>query len=167
MKDKNENLWRTFQTINEWIRFSDTKASLIISIYGIGITIIYSNSNDIFSALSKSTCLLVFIWICVGLCIIALLFAFLSLNPRIDNKNPSSIIYFGHIATNPSANAYKLKSESIFDNDDLVFDQLSEQVHTNSQIAWKKFKFVTYSLRIFFVNIVFILITLLIYFKII
>mgnify|MGYP007050349187 FL=1 len=31
--NKFDNYWNTYNTINEWIKFSDTKAGIIITIY--------------------------------------------------------------------------------------------------------------------------------------
>ena len=75
------------------------------------------------------------------------------------------MIYFGHIAT--KTNKYKDyldETKTKFENIDQLSEQLSEQIYENSKIAWKKFKNVTYSIRLFFSSIIFLILILIIYY---
>ena len=53
-----EFLWKTYDTINDWIRFSDTKAVAIVATYGIAIGFISSNLTELKQILNKSPAIL-------------------------------------------------------------------------------------------------------------
>ena len=42
-----EPLWKIYETINEWIRFSDTKAVAILGINGVFASFVFSNLYEI------------------------------------------------------------------------------------------------------------------------
>jgi len=165
MENRNENYWKTFQNINDWIKFSDTKAGIIVTVYGLILTIIYSNAQDVYTWTSSSIFILIITIVAVILTILSVFFAFLCINPSLKNKNPKSLIYFGHIATkNKKYLEYLSDATTVFEDTDKLSTQLSEQIYENSKIAWSKFKNVTYSIRLFFASILCLLIILISYY---
>lgn len=160
MTDQN---WNILHYNSDWLKFSDTKASIILTVYGIIITIIYSNSNDIFTAINTSKPLLILSIICALMSLVSIFFSFMCINPNLKNPNPNSIIYFGHIATKyDSFDAYHEEFLRVNSNDQ-ISEQINEQIYTNSKIAWKKFFHVSWSIRFFVLTIAILLIQVIIY----
>lgn len=164
MTEKNENYWNTYQMVNDWTKFSDTKAGILVTVYGVILTIIYSNATEVYNGISSSCIVLILSSICIILSIISIFFAFQCLNPRLKNNNPKSVLYFGHIAKNKNYNDYFQHSEDVFSDENKTSEQLAEQVYVNSTIAWKKFSNVSLSIRFFFASILVLIIILIINF---
>lgn len=164
-KDIHEDYWKTLQLNLEWVRFSDQKAGVIMSVYGIILTLIYSNSTSISKAIASSK-FQIFMVILICICsTISIVLSFLCLNPQLKNENPQSMIYFGHIATkNSKFEDYILHSKTIIEDEKKIAEQIAEQIFVNSTVAWKKFQNVTWSFRFFFISLVLILISLITYF---
>ncbi|MCR6641726.1 MAG: DUF5706 domain-containing protein [Sporocytophaga sp.] len=167
MKDPKEikdDYWRILESTNEWIRFSDQKAGILLTVYGVIVTVIYSNSDTVYLALSKSYYQIFLTIVTVLLSGISITYAFLCLNPSLKNSNPKSIIYFGHVqAHNKSCNEYIQNSKAILEDDTLLIEQEAEQVYINSTIAWKKFRFVSLAIRFYFLSIFTLLLSLFMY----
>lgn len=160
----NEKRWSILQYNSEWLKFSDTKASLILTVYGIIITIIYSNSVDVFEAISSSKIIQIICILSTLSSLISIYFAFRCINPTLKNTNPDSIIYFGHISEKYSTfKEYHQATKDLIDNEEKLSVQISEQIYTNSKIAWKKYFNVSWSIRLFVVTIVLLLLQVLIY----
>lgn len=162
--DKKQEYWNILNNTNDWIRYSDTKAVILLTLYGVIITIIYSNANDVLLALNSSKFMLCLAILTIVLSFLSVLFSLLCVNPRLKNTNPNSIIYFGHIQEKfKTPNEYLMKSNKTLDEEKDYLRELSEQVYTNSIIAWKKFSNVTWSIRFFAVSIIILLGSMLIY----
>lgn len=162
--NKNQEYWNILNNITDWVKYSDTKATIILTLYGVILTVIYSNSVQVLSALKSSETVFWFT-ICSSIMgTLSILFSFLCINPRLKNENAKSIIYFGHIQEKFSNAAdYFTKSEQILSNEDEYNSELAEQIHVNSNVAWKKFSKVTWSVRFLFGSLVFISLSLVTY----
>lgn len=162
--NKIEEYWKILSNTNDWIKYSDTKATILLTLYGVLLTIVYTNAKETLDALTKSNWIL-FFSILSGVCsIVSVLFAFLCINPRLKNENPNSIIYFGHIQSKfNSASDYRNLANEIINDDTKYIEEISEQVYTNSNIAWKKFSNVSWSIRFFFASIIFVVFSIAIY----
>lgn len=155
--NKFDNYWNTYNTINEWIKFSDTKAGIIITIYSVILTILYSNANDTYQIVSSS-------WIYISLTLLSAVVAIFSLFncfrcliPRVKNEksNHKSVIYFGHITTEfESHETYEQYATDEFADDAKFQKQIAEQIYTCSGIAQKKFKNVSQAIELFFCSLV-------------
>lgn len=159
-----ENYWRILQSTNEWIRFSDIKAGVILGIYGVLLTVISTDLKDIYETISKSYFQLFLIILLFSFIFLSGLFSFLCINPRLKNNNTNSIIYFGSIAIKfKNSTEYISNSSNVLANDIEIRTQLAEQIHTNSKIAWKKFSNVTWAIRFFILSILMIFILIISY----
>jgi hypothetical protein len=162
--ETNEKYWNILQQINDWVKYSETKASIILTVHGIIITVVYSNSKSVFEALNQSNFLFYSTLLYIALSILSIFFSFRCVNPRLKNPNPTSIIYFGHIAKKfPNFKNYYNHSKPIIVDENAFSEQISEQIFINSGIAWKKFVNVSWSLRIFIIGIVVLMVSVLIY----
>ena len=162
--EDNEKYWNILQQINDWVKYSETKASIILTVHGIIITVIYTNAGSVYEALSNSDTLFYITLAYALLCILSIFYSFRCVNPRLTNKNPKSIIYFGHIAKKFSDfQDYYSQSKTIIANPIEFEKQISEQIHVNSGIAWKKFVNVTWSLRFFIASTTLLILSVLFY----
>ena len=162
--NKAEKYWEILLKNIQWIQFSDTKATVIITVYGIIITLVYTNPHEAFNSLKDSNILIFFTILSCILSALSIFFAFKTLNPKLTNDNPKSIIYFGHIQSKfDNYQDYKKYSSSILENEEEYTDQVSEQVYVTSQIAWNKFKHASYSIRFFIASLAVIMIEIGIY----
>ncbi len=159
-----EEYWKVLSNTNEWIKYSDTKATILLTLYGVLLTIIYTNAEETLNALTKSNWILVFSILSGISSIVSVVFSFLCINPRLKNENPNSIIYFGHIQSKfNNASDYRNLANEIINDDSKYIEEISEQVFTNSNIAWKKFSNVSWSIRFFFASIIFVAFSIVIY----
>lgn len=160
---KTEKLWNIHSSNNEWIRFSDAKAGVLITVYGVIITIVYSNADKVYSAISDNKTLSFLSIILVLLALISIALCFMTLNPSLKNDNPTSTIYFGHIKEK-YADYEEYHNDVTTKIDSNEFDkQIAEQIFVNSKIAWSKFRNVTWAIRLFSAIVLILLICLSIY----
>jgi len=154
-----EKYWNILLYNVEWLRYSETKATVILTVYGVLFTILFTNSTSVFQEIGKS-CWLISLSIISGLLSVSsIFFSFRCIDPILKNPNPKSIIYFGHIAEKfKNYSEYFEHSKQIISNNESFIEQISEQIYVNSKIAWKKFTRVTWSLRLFIANLILILI---------
>jgi len=156
--------WEILQFNVEWLRFSETKAGVILTLYGVIFTIVYTNSTAVLSSLQASNWIVTSVFLYGALSITSIVFAFLCINPDLKNENLNSMIYFRHISKQHSEfKAYKTYAQSILDNEDHFTDQITEQIFQNSRLALKKFNHVTWSLRFFFGSLTVMLLTIICY----
>lgn len=159
-----DDYWKILQNINEWIKFSDQKGVFVITTYSVILTLIYTNSADIYQAVTNSKILTISSILCALFSAISIFFSFKCLSPNLSNVNKSSIFFFGHIANHKNHNDYHSYSKSILQNGVEIEENLSEQIYTNSKIATNKFKLVTWSIRCQILSISILLLSLIIYF---
>ena len=149
-----EYYWRILQSNIEFVKFSDQKAGSILTIYGVVFPILYSNSSNLTSLFSASS-VQTFLGIMSGVCaMVSITFSFLCLNPRLSNYDPQSIIFFGQIAAHKNFKDYIKHSNFILANEKEFANQIAEQVYVNAQVALRKFKNVSWSIRFFFGSLV-------------
>jgi hypothetical protein len=159
--EKYEQYWAILKNNQEMIRFSEVKAGLVISIFGVLFSLMLNSVGWIKEAIAHWSMLPVGVLaLFIMLTMISLFFAFRCFMPRFENKNPTSIIYFGDIVSDfkeyKSYHAYLQKA--VIDDEQMSM-QLAEQIHTNSSIALKKMKAVNTAMR-FMMSSIFLLIIL-------
>lgn len=156
MNEKLEFYWNSLNKIMDHIRFSDGKAALFLSIYGILISLFFTQENVVWEELIKgwSTTRWIFLIITGLFSVISIYFSFNAINPRLKNPATKSLIYFGDVHKKfKSAEEYYHFGQERFKNPDEVFRDLSDQVYVNSSIAYKKFYNVSWALRFFVLSI--------------
>ncbi len=149
-----EYYWRILQSNIEFVKFSDQKAGSILTVYGVVLPIIYSNTSSLANLFSATTVQIV-LGSLSGICaIISITFSFLCLNPRLTNFDPHSIIFFGQIAAHKNFKDYINYSRTIITDQVEFENQIIEQIYVNAQVASKKFKWVSWSIRFFFSSLI-------------
>jgi hypothetical protein len=157
--DKIDQLWNTYNSINEWIRFSDAKAGAVVLIQGVIIGAILQNGTQIDAIVTKNA-----IHSILGLVTIFLFFysfslALICLNPSLDpaelarfrrkplKSDKSSLIFFGDIAARPDFATFQSEINTRFSDEKDFAGQLSNQIWINSKIATRKYQAVEKSIR--------------------
>lgn len=155
MDSKLDSMWQTYNAVQEGIRHSDSKAEAVVGIVGVvaGIMLsaLASSGNVSFSQRP-----LLFILLVLGIIsgAAALYFAIRCLSPTLDVGEPTSLLFFGHIAKlYDTAQSYQRALDKAFVNDNDILEHLTSEVWANSKIAWKKFMFVTWAIRLLVVTI--------------
>jgi|WetSurMetagenome_2_1015567.scaffolds.fasta_scaffold76613_2 hypothetical protein len=148
MKNTQESMWKIYDTLNEWIRFSDAKAGVILATNGIIAGAILSDPAGLKAFLYKNPVFFIPLILAVLMACISIYFSLRCLNPTLKIGKPDSLIFFGHIALNfETAEEYQSVAKKIFLDDDLAESQIAEQIWANSKISQRKFEAVTWATR--------------------
>ncbi|NLU94881.1 Pycsar system effector family protein [Chitinophaga sp. Ak27] len=150
-----DRYWQILQLNIEWLRFSETKATFILTAYGIMFTIAYTNSSAVFASAKQSVWILVLIFIYGLLSMVSIYFAYLCVNPRLTKEFKDSIIYFGDIAKKHKQHTdYKSQAKAILNDEEQFTDHITEQIHQISSIAWDKYQNVGWAMRLSILGLV-------------
>jgi hypothetical protein len=145
---KYENYWNILRQNHEMIRFSELKAGFIISVYGIVFSLLLGRAEQIKDLLLGNPVMLIVGILFFAATVISFGYSLRCFIPRFENKNPTSIIYFGDIVNDfDDYHAYFDFVEKNLQDEEAFSLQLAEQIHTNAGIATKKFRAVTKSIR--------------------
>ena len=153
--EKYEQYCHILKSNQEMIRFSEVKAGVVISIFGILFSILLNSSASIKAQMANWTWVY-FVFAVIFMCVTvaSLYYAFKCFRPRFENKNPTSIIYFGDIVSDfKEYKAYHAFLEKTVHDDLEMSIQLAEQIHTNSTIATRKFMAVSKSIKLLLTSI--------------
>jgi len=153
-----EIMWRTYDTINGWIKFSDTKAGAILAANIALLAIQFSKFIDFkdFIIIHQTIGWLLALSITCG--ILSIAFSIISLNPRTTSGAKSSLIFFENIVNDYSnCSQYKIAVGNKLRNDKDLMDQITEQVWINSNIAHDKYNKIKWSMCFFLSMIILIL----------
>jgi len=147
--EKYEQYWAILKNNQEMIRFSEVKAGLVVSIFGVLFSLMLNSVTWIKDAIEHWHMIQIgILGLFILLTMISLFYAFRVFMPRFENKNPTSVIYFGDIVADfKEYKAYHAYLENAVVDDAQMSMQLAEQIHTNSSIALKKMQSVNKAMR--------------------
>jgi len=141
-------LWQIYKLVNESIRFGDTKAVAVLGIDGIIVGLIITNLSTIKGIILGNFWLLLLTIISTLSLLLSVYFALKCLNPTLKVGEPSSLIYFAHIAQKfESYEDYHQDVNKILADDNESTKEITNQVWVNSKVSWKKFKALAWSIR--------------------
>lgn len=148
-----EDCYQSLENINSWINNSDTKASIMLGITGVILTVILTNNEligkctNLFDAITKDFDFFDAIYsICIlgalASAIVGTFWLFKVLNPTLKlqgskNKKKESHIYFGSIADFKNAKDFQNSIKKASDKD--ILEDLQNQIYVNSIICTDKF----------------------------
>lgn len=155
MENKNytkEDAYNTLNLINEWIRNSDTKTSILMAMValltGLSITVFDNIKNLINFSFSSvfNTILVILISLFICSFIATYYFSFSSLIARLKSKkiNSESIFFFGYISS-LSEEDFMERTSKISESE--IIDDLKKQILINSEIAKIKLNYFNYGLK--------------------
>lgn len=147
-KLRTENLWKTYEAINELIRFADTKATAIMAIDGVIAGFFFSNIGTIQTILKVKAIALIPLLMAAGFILLSLGFSAYCVIPRLKMNKSKCLIFFGDISEYRSAEAYRKAIENEMSGDKIE-GHLIDQIWANSKIAKRKYTAITTSVIIF------------------
>lgn len=155
MNEKLEFYWYILDKTHDYIKSSDAKAALLLSFYGIILSLFFSQSNEFITQVLEGSGFKIILLLTGFFSLISIYFAFNAINPRLKNPTPRSIIYFGDVHKKfKTAEEYFQFGNEKFVNPEEVFRDLSDQVYVNSTIAYKKFYNLAWAIRFFVAGLV-------------
>ncbi len=158
MDEKTENYWRILEANLEWIRYSDAKATGILTIYGVLITVAFTKILDILEIISSSWMLIALTSLSGVTSLVAIYYGFRSISPRLLTQDHRSIIYFGSIVKHsPDMQSFRQYSHEVLDSPRGLDDDLAAQIYINAHIASLKFKNVSSSINFFIASFLILL----------
>ena len=155
-QEQRETYWKTLSTVNEWVRFLDTKATALLAAAAglavLGATLLKDNAN-LFQHHG-------WLWLPALLSIVALVGALgtclyviaptlfpqkapvstlfdLIQAPSVVVGKGDSLLYFEHIARQHK-DTYREASKALFTDSEKLGEHLAEQIHANSIVARDK-----------------------------
>jgi len=140
-----ETAWQIYATVNEWIRFSDTKAGAILAADGVIAAVAFSLLPEPVPAAYLP---LIVSGAVSG--VLSVYFSILCLNPALRFGEPNSLIFFAHIAQRyQGPNEYAEALVGVFSEEEAAAAQIAAQIWVNSRVALKKYRAVTWATRSF------------------
>ena len=97
-KESVDYLWNMYNTVNEWIRFSDTKAGAVLVVNGLIATFFLDKSKSITELWTNGDTLALLLLLLSGITLcLSTGAAFLCLIPRLRVGEANSMLYYVHI----------------------------------------------------------------------
>lgn len=175
MKNKfiKDDAYKNLDIINSWISNSDTKASIILGLVGVVITIIFSNGSfintmdeltkNVFSNMNFSD-VLYFAFTLASLSLFTFgIYRLVRVLIPVLKTNSSfkkSYIYFGYISNHPSFSDFKADINNATEEE--LQNDILNQIYINSCICKNKFSNFIYGLRYFIIGLILLIIMLII-----
>ncbi|MDG3546260.1 Pycsar system effector family protein [Methanobacterium formicicum] len=155
MKDNINSLWNIYNTVNEWIKFSDTKAAVVLATNGVILSLFFSNIFNYIKIEQLTILIIILIIIGTTAGLFSIIFAILCLVPNTNNYKLKSLIFFGDIAKFESPEKYSDEVGKKLFND--LKRQISQEIWINSRIASNKYDNVSYSIKLLLISILFLI----------
>ena len=158
------NYWEQLERLEKLFRASEIKAGVLFSFHSLIIGILADKFQTFKPNFEKSEFLigLGFIW--VFLVSVSLFFCFKSFRPQIERKYKKNVFFFKDAAHKfGNVDEYAKKLIEICGNEELLFEQLSEQIHAESKIIESKFQNVHNSIRFFGISFILLIVIIIIY----
>lgn len=142
-----EFLWNTHSYINEYIRFSDTKAGFVITLSGALLGSLYSTkAHELFVKfeVSRWSWLNWFSFASFLMLVLAVLLGIWAIRPRLWSRSDRAFIYWGGIAKHQSGEAFSEEFRLLAD--DSLLGYLAHHVFELSTVCARKYFWVSASI---------------------
>jgi hypothetical protein len=153
LNTETDNLWKTYDAIQELIRFADTKATAILAISGVIAGFYFSNFTAIQNIMQQKSMSIIPLAIATILLLFTSALSAYCIAPRLKMNKSKCLIFFCDIANYKSADEYG-KALSNKMTEEQIKKQLIDQVWANSKIATKKYRAVNTAVLLFVASIV-------------
>jgi hypothetical protein len=152
-------MWRTYDAINGWIKFSDTKAGAISAACIAVLAMVFSKIIDFKDFIFSHQAVCFSLAFAVACGFLSIVISIASISPMVDANRDRSLIFFGSIANKYSNYCkYKIAVDNGLRDDQDLLDQITEQVWINSNIVCNKYNKVRWAVCFFLFMITFVLI---------
>jgi hypothetical protein len=142
------DLWRVHSSVQDLVRFSDTKAAAILTAEGVVLGIAFANLVALLGTAQVEPIFGLIMLLSLGAGATSFLCALRSLAPTVFHNDDGSLIYFAPIARRfATAKAYEEAVRTGLSTHDDLISELSRQIWANSQIASVKYALVRRSIQ--------------------
>lgn len=156
-----QELWNILTKTTDSVRYSDSKAVSLLTVHGVIITVIYTNATIVYSYVASCTMTLILGFMTAVSILASVVISFMVVRPFMVKNTPPSLMYFGNIQANyKNHQDYYQALKETFSDSDKIDEQLAQQIHINSIIAWRKFTMVGRSIQFFYVSLFLLLVNL-------
>lgn len=163
--ERMEQHWHIMKLVHQMIHFSEVKAGMVITLFSVLLTVLFSAQEVIKEYMNSSTIFLILIC-CFGVLVsVSFFFSVRAFFPRFFDKNPRSVIYYGDISK--QYETYTDYSKHLSRTCDELGDlevQVAEQIHTLSGIADSKFNNVKLAVRYLVLALCVLLVSVIVFF---
>lgn len=141
-----DNLWKVLEHTNDWLRFADTKAAGALAGAGVlgGLA-----ANALLDDSTHLSCVARF-FVVTGLfsLLAATALALYVVVPRLKVGEPTSLIYYEHVARKykKDPDAHHADLLKMLDDTDETSKQLANQIWANATVARQKYLYSSWSL---------------------
>ncbi len=153
MSSKIETLWKTYEAISDLIKFADTKATAILAVDGIILSLYFGNTEIINKVISQNLGGLGIFIAALASLLISLAFSASCIIPRLLSDGKCLLFFCDINKSFLSPEAYKKEIEKVKRKE--IESQISKQIWQISKIATKKYRGVKYALVFFVLAAVF------------
>lgn len=163
MKENIESLWKIYNAVNEWIKFSDTKAAVVLATNGVVLSIFFSNILKyikplfLYQVLTSFVILFIIIGTVAG--ILSIIYAIFCLIPDTGSYKSKSLVFFGDIAQFDTPEEYSKEAKKELFNELNLKDHIFQEIWINSRIASDKYDNVKLSIKLLGIAVLFLIIS--------
>lgn len=140
-----EDLWRTLQTVSEWIRVADAKAVANLTVDGVILAILTTKLGSTPSPTPAATAVL---FVAIAFTAGSGLSAIWAVVPRTRRVKASSMVHYGTIAAFETSAMYYSAAISTFTNPDELTKALADHIWTISRLAVRKYRLITLGIKL-------------------
>lgn len=140
-----EDLWRTMQTISDWIRVADAKAGATLAIDGVVLALLSGRLRGPTGLSAAST---VSLSLGVALAAASGLLAIWAVVPRTKRLRADSMVHYGTIAAFESAAAYHDAALALHADPEALSKALTGHIWIISRSARTKYLLVIWAIRL-------------------
>jgi len=158
---ESDNFWNQINRLENLIRAVEVKAGILFSIHSFIIGA-FINKLEIFNVFYQGNIILIFIVICWML--LVLFSVYYCLNcflPRMELKYDDNVFFYKDAINRfETVKSFSKEITHVCTNNEVLYQQLSEQIHAESKIVNKKFLSFNSAFRYFSFSLIFAIIFL-------
>lgn len=147
-----EQQWRIFAVVNEWVRFADAKAGLLLAADGVIFTLACGPIASNREYLTKHQSALFFVIAASIFLIVSTAYSLSCVFPKTKPPGGNSLIFFETIARS-NALVYRQNARRLSDPQ-VAYDEVSAQVWAVSKVASRKHRQIAWAVRSLMVALV-------------
>ncbi len=158
------NYWEQLERLEKLIRASELKAGVIFSFHSLILGLLVDRLDYFQQLFQKSPFFSVLMVLWLVFVIISIYYSFRCFMPRMELKYPKNVFFFmDAVRAFGGIEEYTKKLIEVCEEEEILYAQLSQQIHVESKIIDQKFRSVQLSLKFFGLSFVFVFLILLLW----
>lgn len=144
-----DDAWKTLSQVTDWIKVADTKAGVVVSASGVlGGAVLHGMPPQ--QQWTQRPWTVGLLFMSLVLACGSVLMALQVFAPRLRADEPTSLLYFDHIARGyAQPERFSQDYLALLDSNDRLHESLANQVWATSTVARRKFRRVTPAIWLF------------------